>query len=163
MKSKILMLLLLLYLLFVTVTGCSKIPCAEYLKQPTENIVEINLVFEQDFEKRYVLHTFTDEEPNALDDFLEKALELSMCKHREPVAPIGYLAIDISYKDGSVQVLGSDSCKYTSAHDPDNVEFDSWHYMSYSAMHELFSQYIDKDVLSSMRNASRNTEVGAPS
>ena len=128
--------------------GCSNVSCVEYLKQSTENIIGIELIYNQTGEKREVLYTLTDEQ---LSDFIMKLSELRIGEHREPHGSLGYLVIELIYKDGSIQKIGTQSSKYINAQETDDAQFDDRHYIRYSEMYELFSQYVGDEVLSALK------------
>ena len=151
MKARIFAILFICIIL----TGCAKMSCVEYLKQPIEDIARIELVYNQSFEQRDVLYTLTDKE---LDEFITELPKLTISKYSVPQGYLGYLSIDITYKDGSIQLIGSESSKYINAYDPNNIKADEHHHIAYSVLYELFSRYVDNNVLASLRQANCSHE-----
>ena len=143
MKAKLLILIVVCLLL----SGCSIIKCSEYLRQPKDNIERVELIYNQTGKEWTVLITLTEDQKA---DFLTKLSALTIGQHREPHGSLGYLVVGIYYSDDAVQMVGTQSSAYGYSENLEELEFDNWHYISYSELYELFLQYIDEEMLSSI-------------
>ncbi len=85
-----------------------------------------------------------------LEEFIKKLLVLPIGEHREPHASLGYLVIGLYYKDGETQLIGTQSSAYKSSDEEAKLQFDNWHYINYSEMYELFTQYVGEEKLPGM-------------
>lgn len=136
----------IMILMSVLLLGCTKQTCMEYIRQPKENVEKIELIYNEKGNESTVLYTIEDDE---LEDMFIKLAGVSMGKHREPHGSLGYLAIGLYYYDGDVELIGTQASAYLSDGNESEKELDSWHYISYSEVYELFSQYIEPEMMPS--------------
>lgn len=127
--------------------GCTKQTGIEYIRQPKENIEKIELIYNRTGEESTLLYTLTGEQ---MESFIEIFSTITICEHREPQGSLGYLVICLSYKNGDVQMIGTQASAYKSIENELEMDYDNWHYIRYSEAYDLFIKYVDEEMLSSM-------------
>ena len=127
---------LLIFAFCITLCGCSQKKYPVQLKQEVDQIVKIELVDET--VNPVDVYVVTDSQMIA--DFVPEIVALPCYKYwNDPSTAIGYLHIDISYADGSVESLGTDSLCYNPKQG-DSVQ-SMWYYIDFDAMCDLFGKH----------------------
>ena len=139
--------IIVLIFLCSLLVGCDKQTGIEYIRQPKENIEKIDLIYNRTGEESTLLYTLTGEQ---LENFMEILSAITIREHWKPHGTLGYLVICLSYKNGDVQMIGTQSSAYKPSENELEMDYDNWHYISYSEAYDLFIKYVDEEILSSM-------------
>lgn len=110
------------------------------LHRPAEEISQIEFGYSP-WDEDLIIYKLDEEEHEA---FLVSLLDLKLFKRSSPSGHHGALYVQITYSDGSVEILGSSSLRYTSGETEDH---DGWYYLMEEDLYELFSQYTDLSAL----------------
>ena len=106
------------------------------IHQPIEEICQIEFGYSP-WDENLVIYKLDATEH---DMFIASLLELKCFKRSSPSGHHGSLYVQITYYDGSVEILGSSSLRYMSGK---QEEHDGWYYLMEEDLYELFSQYTD--------------------
>ena len=106
------------------------------IHQPAEEISQIEFGYSPRGENLIIYEL--DETEHML--FLDSLLALKRFKRSSPSGHHGSLYVQITYNDGSVEILGSSSLRYMSG---ELEEHDGWYYLMEDDLIKLFSKYTD--------------------
>jgi len=114
------------------------------LRQSFDQIERIELIISD--EENHILNLgevvcIVDE--NDFPEIAQAICELTPQKHSSPTGSCGYLVIAVHYRNGDVEVIGSDSVGYIS----EQIEDDGWLYIPYKSLYDLFIQYVDPSIM----------------
>ena len=139
--------MLIIIFIGIFLVGCQIGSQRVALKNNEKDIVCIELMYDKshsvagDQEALYVL------DENEVEEFVEALCDLEVHTHWSPSGGFGRLFVEISYKDGSKEVIGVSAIEYISS--TGEQEFDDWHYVDYYDIYDLFSLYVEKELLPS--------------
>ena len=142
MRIKVICVLILIGLL---TCGCSKKVYTACTNQPLEEVVSIELLDMHNNES--VLYTMSESEiPSFWEELM--TIEFHRC-FNDPTTEYGILAIRITYKDGSFDIIGTDINGY---YDSEGKGLRTgWFYVADKNDYiRLFSQYIEQSLLPSI-------------
>ena len=118
------------------------------INQPIENITSIELLDSTDFSNPVVLYTLTEDE---LQPFLEEFLEIPFLANGPPPGTrYGPLAVRLRYEDGYGDIIGIYANWYISPEDEIMSKSYWYHAQNKSDFYDLFSKYVDSDLLPSL-------------
>lgn len=137
MKKMLIFLSVLMCLLF---SGCARTEYPLPLHQPLENISSIELSDHTSGE-RVILKLLTDGD---IYPFAVEMQHLQCFRYiNDPPVENGFLTIYIYYKNGDIDILGTDICDAESS---ENYH-EGWYYIEPKGMWELFSNYVEHSQL----------------
>ena len=135
MKKNCLVIVIVLCTLF---TGCQNRTYSDYLRQPKENIEEIELLRFIDNE-HVTIYTL---EKKQFDGFVEEVCALNVSNIRGyPTDNCGLLVVRIYYSNGDIEMFGNEAIKYTTM--KGDIYIDDWHSVLYADLYNLFTKYVD--------------------
>ena len=115
------------------------------IHQPLENITQIELLDSSIDDCLVVLYSLSDEE---IDPFLEEFIAIPFrANGHPPVTSYGYLSVRLWYKDGHNDVIGIDANWYYSPEGEAVGKYYWYHAENRSDFYDLFSKYVDADLV----------------
>ena len=138
----------LILCIFISLSGCAASNIGIHslfgkdisLHQPMEEISLIEFGYSP-WDENQIIYELSETEQEA---FLGSLLSLKCHKRSSPSGHHGALYIQITYDDGSVEILGSSSLRYISG---EHEEHDGWYYLMEEDLYTLFSEYTDLSAL----------------
>ena len=143
--KKLISLLLPCFLLCTLLCSCGQRAYPLLLTQDSENITKIELI-NNTVEYGKVEYTLAEDE---FEEFIASLLDMSYHIQHPPCTTYGYLAVRLHYDNGDIETFGTGALGYTSS---EEEELDGKYYVPLDTMCELFSEYIDKEMVSKIYN-----------
>ena len=128
----------------ICISSCSLRNENYRLRQSFDQIERIELIISD--KENHILNLgevvcIVDE--NDFPEIAQAICELTPQKHSSPTGSCGYLVIAVHYRNGDVEVIGSDSVGYIS----EQIEDDGWLYIPYKSLYDFFIQYVDPSIM----------------
>jgi hypothetical protein len=137
---KKMVILFLIFLLAVNFLGCEQAVYSVQLKQPANEIKSISFVDNPKAGTPEVVAVIESE--SAINEVVAALENLEVGRYRnDPPTSCGYLYIEIQYKNGDIEVIGTDSFMYTSTDGRIDDSYGGWYYVKLDSMRELFLKY----------------------
>lgn len=133
-------LLFLVLILSINCTGCEQAIYSVQLKQSTDQINSITFVdvFGTDVPE-IVCEIESD---SAILDAVADIQNLDVGRYfNDPATSYGYLYIEIRYKNGDVEIIGTGMFDYTSIDGTIDESYGGWYYVDLDSMRALFTKY----------------------
>ena len=122
--------------LTLALCGCQRQHYPIQLRGDINEIVKITLVNEA----VTPVEVLTVEDPNLVESVVLDIVALPCFKYiNDPSTMVGYLHIDITYADGSVDLLGTDNLFHKSS--TGDLGNSGWYYIDFNAMCNFFEKY----------------------
>ena len=140
---------LIILFIGILLVGCQRGVQKVSLRQTKEEIVCIELMYDESpylSDDREILYTLAD---NEIDSFVKALCDLEVKKHWSPSGGLGRIFVRISYKDGSQELIGVSAIMYIAV--TGEMEADDWHSADYNGILELFSKYVGETKMPSLK------------